>query len=476
MVSLEKYAETHKAFVSKFTEDDKELRVCDNALYMYQDGAWAAVGMTELNRLDRALKDTADDTQFPYAEKYSQLWRHIKASLPLIEPDELDKSGYISLPNGTLDPLTGTLYSHDPDHLTTRKVAVPYDAKAKCPRWEAMLDRILEDKDEKTRKQYIDFLQQWFGLALVGYRKYSGRPYRKLLFLYGAEGTGKSTLADVLRELIGEGDIASESVDQLSSRFGLASVVRSRAIVSDDAVGGSSKVEAAVLKKLVTGEPMTADRKMQHVVSFRYYGPIMITANKLPEVKDATHALYGRCVVLTLDRQFTSEDAKRDLLGYTSVMDMLRKKKEMPGILNWALKGLAKVVDNHKLPDVTEAIDAANTWREDNDPVYAFLREHCTYDPDVYNYQVPLAWAVSVYAETQMADRTYTPRRVKTLLGREAKNVIRGVQVGSKQWQKSPNRIMMGLRIDEQGWAYYQKAREKGIAGNEPYPVNERVL
>lgn len=476
MVAIDKYHDTAQTFLAKVEEDGKELRICDRAIYIYEDGAWGIAGPGQLDALDRILFDASADHSFPYAEKYAQLWRYVRSSLPVIDPNDLDAKGFVALPNGTLDPLSGTLYSHDPDHLTTRKAAVEYKPAAKCPRWEKMLERMLEDKNESTRKQYKDFLQQWFGLALVGYRNHSGRQYRKLLALYGPERTGKTTIADVLRKLIGESDIASEDVDELCQRFGLANVVRARAIVSDDAAGLKSKMQAKTIKKLITGEPMTADRKMRDTVSFRFQGPILITVNALPEVKDATHALYGRCVVLTLERQFSDADAVRDLEGHRNIIDMLAARKEFPGILNWALKGLARVLEAERLPDVTDAVDAANAWREENDPVYAFLREHCEFDASVLNYQVPVSAAISVYAEMQHADRTYTPRRVRTLLGREARNVVVGVQTAPTTFAKTQVRAMYGLRLNDAGAAYIQKAREKGILGNEQWPVNQKVL
>jgi len=476
MASLEKYCDVYKKFAEIVADDNIELRICEGAIYVYEKGAWSVASRSQLDNLDRKLRDASDENNFPYAEKYSQLWRHVKSSLPMIVPEELDKLGYLALPNGTLDPDTGTLYEHDPEHLTTRRVSVDYKPQARCPNWEKMLDRILEDKKEETRDEYKAFLQQWFGLALVGHRIHSSRSYRKLLCLYGPERTGKTTLADVLRELIGEADIASENVDELCSRFGLANVVRARAIVSDDAVGLKSKVEAKILKKIITGEPMTADRKMLQTVSFRFHGPVMITTNVLPEVKDASHALYGRCTLLSLDRQFTPDDAARDLEGCKSIIELLHKKKEFPGILNWALQGLARALEAQRLPEVADATDAANAWREDNDPIYAFLREHCEYDEKVINYQVPLSAAISVYAEVQMADRTYTPRRVRTLLGREAKNVLHGVAVTSKTFQKAQVRAMLGLKLSKEGEMYIQKAREKGLLGNEPWPVNQQSL
>lgn len=476
MASPEKYADVYSEFAKLVAAAGIELRICERSIYIYEAGSWSVAGPAQLDNLDRVLREASDECNFPYAEKYTQLWRHVKSSLPLIDPSDLDRLGYLALPNGTLDPITGTLYEHDPEHLTTRKVAVDYKPQAKCPQWEKMLNRILEDKDDETKREYIDFLQKWFGLALVGHRIYSGRQYRKLLCLYGPERTGKTTLADVLRELIGEKDIASENVDELCSRFGLANVVRARAVISDDAVGLKSKVEAKTLKKLITGEPMTADRKMQHTVSFRFAGPVMITTNVLPEVKDATHALYGRCTVLTLERQFSADDAVRDLAGHKNVIEMLRAKKEFPGILNWALKGLSRVIEAERLPDVADATDAANTWREDNDPVFAFLRDFCEIDHDVMNYQVPLSAAISVYAELQMGDMSYKPRRVRTLLGREAKNVLPGVSVQQRQLFKTSVRAVLGLRLNQEGQQYIDKAREKGLLGNEKWPVNQPAL
>jgi len=475
LVSLEKYHETVKSFLDCVAEDGKELAVSDRTLYVYEKGAWAVASNTQSDALDRMLRSVSDDTQFPFSEKYSQLWRHVRSSLKLVEPEQFDECGKIAVNNGTLDPRDGTLTEHDPADMITRRASVKYDPDAKCPHWLKMLDRIVEGKSEKDAKEYISFLQQWFGLAIVGYRNLGGRQFRKLVVLHGPERTGKTTVADVLRKLIGEKDVTSEDLETVSSRFGLANIARSKALIGDDAVGLKSKVNAAVLKKLITGEPMTADRKMRDAINFRFNGPILVTSNNLPRIEDSTHALYGRCVVLTFERQFGPEDAA--LLDGLKPESFLARKREFPGILNWALRGLERVIEKGELPVVSEASEAGNVWRAENDPVFAFIREHCVYDPKVLNYVPVISAAVSVYAEVQMADRSYPPKRCRNLVGREAKQLLPGVKNDRRPLHKVQTRCLVGLKLSEDGKRYVDMAYEKNLLQQSArWTVNDKAL
>lgn len=476
MVALEKYHQTTEAFLLAVRESGRDLMLCNRIMYLYDGGAWTAVTSTTQDELDRILKQVADNEQFPYAEKYVQLWRNIRAELPVLPPPKLDARGWIALPNGTLDPTTREMHPHESEHYITRRAAIEYKPVAKCPRWLKMLDRMVDDP-ERTKAQkneYKLFLQMWFGLSLTGYRNF-GRHFRKMLVLYGPQGTAKSSVAAVARQLLGSGNVASDSVDQLSSRFGLASVVGSVAIISDDAVGMGTKVRAEVFKKLVTGEPLAADRKGKDVVQFEFHGPVMLTTNNLPEVRDSTNALYGRTVVLAFTRQFTKEDAARDFDGEKSAVAYLAKHDEFPGILNWALDGLAMASEMDGLPEIAEATDIAKTWRAENDPVYAFLTEHCEFDEGVYNYPLPVSAAISVYAETQMGTREFPTRRVAGMVGRNVQDIVPGTRRGRRQLWKDQMRCYVGLRISESGLQFVRAAKERGLLPPQ-YPVNETAM
>jgi len=474
MVATEKYRDTYKTFLETVENGDREVRVSEGTVYIYEDGAWAVASPRMLDELDRSQFEACEDHNFPYGEKYSPLWRHIKGKLPRIDSRELDAGGLIALRNGTLDPRTGSLSTHDPEHFTTRRADVAYDPKAKCPEWLKMLGRVFEDKPEADAKEHIDFLQQWFGLALVGLRHY-GRPFRKALILDGPEGTGKSTIADVLKLLIGEADVATEDVDQLSGRFGLANVVKSRALIADDAAGANSKVHANVLKKLITGESMTADRKMREAVSFSFHGPVMLTTNNMPKIDDSTHALYGRTMPMKLTRQFSKKDATRDLDGMKPI-PWLQQHKEFPGILNWSLKGLSKVVELGGLPDVRQGSLAQGEWRAQNDPLFSFLREFCEYDETVCNFVTPIAAAVSVYANAQMG-KSLKPHGVATLLGRDVANVVPGVKNDRRYNEKKQIRCLTGLRLNEDGKEWVQEAYKQGaLLASKKWPINEKLV
>lgn len=430
------------------------------------------VGQEAQDAIDGVLKDACSEEGMVYGEKYGPLWRTIRAELPIVSEDRMDAKGWIALPNGTLDPDSGELHSHDPEHYISRRAAIEYHPAATCPRWLRLLDNMVGDKPRAEAEQYKSFLQMWIGLALVGYRQYGSRALRKMLVIQGPPGTAKSTIADVVRQLLGRKNIAGDSVEQLSSRFGLETVSRSVAIVSDDAAGYDTKVRAEVFKKLITGEPLAADRKMKSIVNFRFQGPILLTTNNKPRVRDESDALYGRTTVLTFERVFTAENAREDLEGYGTALAYLDAYDEFPGILNWALDGLSMVKEMGEYPEIADAKEAADAWRAENDPVFAFLREHAEYQRGVYNFPLPVAAAISIYAETQMGSREFPTTRVAQILGRNISTLIPGVRREKKRISGEQARCYEGLKLLDSGLRYVNLARERGLLPNQ-YTTNE---
>jgi len=96
-----------------------------------------------------------------------------------------------------------------------------------------MLDRIFSDKGEDKDK-YIAFVQEYFGVSIFGGHVNKVRSMRKGVILYGPPRTGKTTIADVLRELYGDDAIASPDIASLKGSFGLSQLLGVSAIVLTD--------------------------------------------------------------------------------------------------------------------------------------------------------------------------------------------------------------------------------------------------
>jgi phage/plasmid-associated DNA primase len=103
---------------------------------------------------------------------------------------------------------------------------------------------------------------------------------------------------------------------------------------------------------------------------------VLLTANSLPRARDHSDAVYNRSIVLKLDRVISERDAvaMRARLGVpvghsigTFIME-----REAPGVLNWALDGLAKLLQRGSF-DLPEGVaDAIREFKEGNNPVAEF--------------------------------------------------------------------------------------------------------
>src|SRR5215203_675281 len=130
----------------------------------------------------------------------SQNTTRIRAMLTEAKPylavgmDELDRDPWlVNCQNGTLDLRTGRLKDHDPADRITKIVPVDYDPDAPCPRFMRFL------KETLAGDALIKFVKRYSGYTLTGITR-----ERLLAILYGFGKNGKTTLVELLHEVLGD--------------------------------------------------------------------------------------------------------------------------------------------------------------------------------------------------------------------------------------------------------------------------------
>jgi putative DNA primase/helicase len=96
--------------------------------------------------------------------------------------------------SGTIDLRTGELLQHDRRDLLTKVAPVYADPKAKCPLFKKLLRHATGGDVDLAR-----YIQKAAGYTLTG-----NTSEQSLFFVYGPGNTGKSTLVNTLRNLMGD--------------------------------------------------------------------------------------------------------------------------------------------------------------------------------------------------------------------------------------------------------------------------------
>ncbi len=117
-------------------------------------------------------------------------------------PDEIDKNNWlINCRNGTLNPVTGELWPHDPQNRITKLADVDYNPQAECPRFMNFINEIMNNDKSK-----IDYIQRIFGYSLTG-----DISEQIVFFFYGPGSNGKSVLLKMLRHILGDYALQADS-------------------------------------------------------------------------------------------------------------------------------------------------------------------------------------------------------------------------------------------------------------------------
>ena len=258
------------------------------------------------------------------------------------------------------------LRNHTPLLFSTVGLPYAFDPEATCPKWLCYLKGVQPKQKDRT------VLQQIAGLLLIPDTRFN-----VAFFLFGEAGTGKSVCLHVLLHLVGEKNVCSIPLSRFAERFGLgpltrclANVVGDMPTVPDD--GKVGEVEG-VLKEVCDGGWISDERKFEDPVSAPAMARCVFGTNSLPRFTDRSSAIWDRIRIVSFEQRFRNTKRDNKNLRYELVAE------ELPGILNWALDGLALLLrnPNKPFPEHSAGAERKLGHRQLCDHERVFLEETC---------------------------------------------------------------------------------------------------
>lgn len=448
----------------------------DRSWYVYENGYWRRMTVEDDVMIGRSLEKVCRDVGIVYAEKRKTVWNRLETATSFaLDTHELDQQPRIAMLNGTLDVVTGELHEHTMGDMTTRTADVAWMPDAKCPEWLKMLDAMLSDRDAATRKQIVGLIQEWMGVAVAGgANARTPRALRKALFLYGPENCGKSTVLGVVDRLFGSSRVVTSRVSDITNQYGLQAFLDAKAWLTEEVEGLGKVSDSARVKCLITGEPLNVPRKFMTDTTLKFNGPIAWAGNARPNFPESSGSLYDRVIVIEFERQFTAEEAKQSF-GALKPLDWLAVKGEYVGIFAWAIEGYRRLLERGFYEKIDDLEQAGGSWREANDPAFAFLKECCDEDPECVNTASTLAWAAAAHAKSTRNE--YIKLRAMQM---DLRNSMPAVypNVRHDRARRATGRYTsyVGIRLNKIGLAYLDQAkRDHEAAMNTPAP-NDKLL
>ena len=231
--------------------------------------------------------------------------------------------------------------------------------------WLDFLDRVWGDDRES-----IDCLQEWFGYLLTPDTR-----QQKILMMVGPKRSGRGTIARVLKALVGENNVVNPTLGTLARPFGLSALINKPVAIFPDARLSSRPDNAAIVECLlsISGEDgQTIDRKHLEAWTGRLPTRFVLISNELPRLRDASGALASRLILLRFTRSFYGRED-------TGLFDRLRR--ELPGILLWAIGGWKRLRHRGRFLQPGTGHDLLSAMEDLASPISAFLRDRCVADP-----------------------------------------------------------------------------------------------
>lgn len=329
----------------------------NDKFYVYQNNYWKI--LFELEVMGNICEQMPQVNKFTLATK-NQILGHMRVLLRK-RIDCFNSTNLLNFGDGEFDPITQELHEHKKEHYSTIRIPYPYDYSSSCELWLKSLEEIFEGDIRK-----VNLLQEFFGYCLVPDVR-----QKKALLIMGESNSGKSTILFLLRAMLGDANCSSVPLKHLGHPQ-YAPMMINKLVNIDTDVSKNAEDYEEDFKKITSGEPITCNQKFIETFDFVPKCRIVLAANKFPRITDHSSAFYNRLILIPCDHVFEEKDQNKNL-----VEDL---KEELPGIFNWAVRGLKRLRERGMFEKFDFMEEALQELRDESNPVDVFFRENLAID------------------------------------------------------------------------------------------------
>jgi P4 family phage/plasmid primase-like protien len=289
--------------------------------------------------------------------------------------DELDRdSWFINCQNGTLDLRTGKLKAHDPADRITKIVPRAYDPDAPCPRFKQFL------KETLVEEAVISFVKRYAGYTLTGITR-----ERLLAILYGFGKNGKTTLVELLRDVMGDYATNTDTETLLMRRYqgvgnDVAALKGARFVSAAEVEQGRRLAESKV-KQLTGRDTVTARFLFGEPFNFTPEFKLWLSTNNKPLIQGTDDAIWDRIRLIPFTQRFDGERQDPKLPE--------KLHSELAGVLAWMVEGCMEWQE-HGLREPETVRAATDQYRAEMDTLAAFIEDRCVVREDAVAPATPL--------------------------------------------------------------------------------------
>lgn len=323
----------------------------NNQLHIYKDGVYVD-GYGEIE--SKMIEHISGLSRAKRNEVLAYL------TIMIRENTSASDANLIAFQNGIYNVKEDSFSQFSPEIVITNKI-----------QWEYRPESYSELVDKTLNKIACQDLQVRALLEeSIGYCLFRRNELGKAFILIGDRSNGKSTFLDMVKTMLGDQNISSLDMGELGDKFKTAELFGRLANIGDD-IGDEFIANAAIFRKLVTGERINVERKGQDPFEFNNYSKMLFSANSIPRIKDKTGAVQRRLVIIPFDAKFSIDDPDyRPFIKYE-----LREKECMEYLVLLAIKGLRRVLTEQKFSKSERVEKELQDYEESNNPIIGFIKE-----------------------------------------------------------------------------------------------------
>lgn len=294
-----------------------------------------------------------------------------------LKGDEWDANPWLlGCANGVVDLKTGTFRRGEPkDYIRAHSPVNWQGIDVPCQRWERFISEIFNDDPDIP-----SFVRRLLGFGASGLTIDHLFP-----ILWGEGRNGKSTLLEVLGDVLGNDLATSSQADALMDAakggdgpkpfiFGL----RGKRLVWASESNEGRRINEGLVKQLTGGDRLNVRTLHSKPVEFKPSHLLMLLTNHKPHINADGSAIWDRVYLLPfvmrfIDHPKAQNERKRD----PTLKDTLQA--EHSGILAWLVRGFLEYQRDGINPPAA-IINATQAYREEEDTTGMFIAERCILD------------------------------------------------------------------------------------------------